>query len=90
MGKSDNESFEFSIYVEGGHNFLNDPGFFSPVTLFAKSTNDTKIANKTKKVEKYDFNEELKNEFKILGKEIGDDVNIKALAVPILFPKKNI
>lgn len=52
------------------------------------SLQQDKYVEDSYKTDKYDFNEKLKNGFKIVGKEIGDSLNIKALAVPQRLPKK--
>lgn len=90
LGKLDKEGFRFSIYIEGGHNFLNDPSFFTPLKPLSRLENENQLGkNNNIKSEKYDFNEKLKNDFTIVGKEVPIDFrDIKATSVPVLFPKK--
>jgi hypothetical protein len=101
FGKLEKEGFEFSMHLEGGYNFLFnkendysflfDPSFFSPLSSLSKLENENQLikANKIIKSGKYDFNEKLKNEFWIVGKEIPYDFhNIVITSVPIRFPKK--
>lgn len=88
LGKIENDSFRFSVYVEVFHSFLSNPGLFLPMPPFAKSANDTAITNEINKATQYDFNEKLKNGYQIIGKEIANMLSIHAYSVPVLFPKK--
>lgn len=84
-GNLDKEGVAFSIYVEGRNNFLDNPNFFSPLEA---STVKGLLNTELKKVIQYDFTEKLQNGYKIVGKAIADDLNIKAYAVPVFLPTK--
>lgn len=76
LGKLDKEGIRFSVYVEGGHDFLFDPSFFLPFNNLSRLENENQIGkiDENIKKEKYDFIEKLKNDFTIVGIEEKDDL----------------